>query len=78
MRRAPAYERITFNRNLVIVDGSPRAQYVAAGHPLLDVTVDLIIVRFNGLMQQGAASSMTAVRETCPARSLLQHAVTTD
>jgi superfamily II DNA or RNA helicase len=48
------YERITFDRNLVIVDGSPRAQYVAPGHPLLDVTVDLIVERFNGLMQQGA------------------------
>ncbi len=30
------------------------AQYLAPGHPLLDVTVDLIIERFDSLLQRGA------------------------
>ena len=71
------YERITFNRNLVIVDGSPRAQYVAPGHPLLDVTVDLIVVRFNGLMQQGAILIDERDQGNVPRTLIyLQHAVT--
>jgi superfamily II DNA or RNA helicase len=47
------YERVTFDRELVAVDGRPSAKYLAPGHSLLDVTVDLIIERFNGLLQQG-------------------------
>jgi hypothetical protein len=61
----------------VIVDGRPRAQYVASGHPLLDVTVDLIIERFNGLMQQGAVLIDDRDQGDVPRTLIyLQHAVT--
>jgi Protein NO VEIN, C-terminal len=71
------YERVTFDRDLVTVDGRPRAQYVAPGHPLLDVTVDLIIERFSGLMQQGAVLIDDCDQEDVPRTLIyLQHAVT--
>jgi len=71
------YERVTFDRDLVIVDGRPRAHYVAPGHPLLDVTVDLIVERFNGLMQQGAVLIDDRDQGDVPRTLIyLQHAVT--
>ncbi|MGH3297408.1 MAG: helicase-related protein, partial [Trebonia sp.] len=71
------YERITFDRGLVIVDGRPRTQYVAPGHPLLDVTVDLIIDRFSGLMQQGAVLVDDRDQGEVPRTLIyLQHSVT--
>ncbi|HLI38175.1 MAG TPA: hypothetical protein VKV80_12675 [Streptosporangiaceae bacterium] len=71
------YERITFDRNLVIADGRPRAQYVAPGHPLLDVTVDLIAERFNGLMQQGTVLVDDRDPGDVPRTLIyLQHAIT--
>jgi superfamily II DNA or RNA helicase len=71
------YERVTFDRDLVIVDGRPRAQYVAPGHPLLDVTVDLIVERFNGLMQQGTVLIDDRDPGDVPRTLIyLQHAVT--
>jgi hypothetical protein len=48
------YERITFDKDLITVSARPRAQFVAPGHPLLDVTVDLIVERFDTLLRQGA------------------------
>ena len=48
------YERVTFDEDLVTADRRPPAQYLAPGHPLLDVTVDLIIERFDSLLQSGA------------------------
>ena len=71
------YERVTFDRDLVTVDGRPRAQYVAPGHPLLDVTVDLVIERFSGLMQQGAVLIDDRDQGDVPRTLIyLQHAVT--
>ena len=71
------YERVTFDRDLVTMGGRPPAQYIAPGHPLLDVTVDLIVERFNGLMQQGAVLIDDRDQGDVP-RTLvyLQHAVT--
>lgn len=71
------YERITFDRDLAIMGGRPRAQYVAPGHPLLDVTIDLIIERFNGLMQQGAVLVDDRDQGDVPRTLIyLQHTVT--
>ncbi len=71
------YERVTFDRDLVTVAGRPRADYVAPGHPLLDVTVDLLVERFNGLMQQGAVLIDDRDPGDVPRTLIyLQHAVT--
>ena len=71
------YERVTFDRDLVPAGRRPLAQYLAPGHPLLDVTVDLVIERFDSLLQQGAV----LVDERDPGDQphtlvYLQHAVT--
>jgi hypothetical protein len=48
------YERVTFEKGLVAVEGRPLAEYVTPGHPLLDGTIDLIIERHDSLLRQGA------------------------
>jgi superfamily II DNA or RNA helicase len=47
------YERICFDRPQVRVPGTPRADLVAPGHPLLDAVVDIIIERYGTLLKQG-------------------------
>ena len=51
MRR---YERVTFEKGLVAAERGPLAEYVTPGHPLLDVTIDLVIERYDSLFRQGA------------------------
>lgn len=48
------YERVTFEKELIAVEGRPLAEYVTPGHPLLDGTIDLIIERYDSLLRQGA------------------------
>ena len=48
------YERVTFDKHLIAVEGRPLAEYVTPGHPLLDGTIDMIIERYNALLRQGA------------------------
>jgi superfamily II DNA or RNA helicase len=48
------YERITFHKELVTVEGRPLAEFCCPGHPLLDGTIDLIVGRYTGLLTQGA------------------------
>lgn len=48
------YERICFEKALINVDRKPRATLICPGHPLLDVTVDLILERYKYLLKQGA------------------------
>ena len=48
------YERVTFEKSLIAVDGRPLAQFVTPGHPLLDGTIDLIIERYDALLRQGS------------------------
>ncbi|MGH8904415.1 MAG: helicase-related protein, partial [Egibacteraceae bacterium] len=48
------YDRITFDKSLLRVDGKPPAEFVAPGHPLLEATVDLVLSRHGSLLQQGA------------------------
>ncbi len=70
------YERITFEKHLITVEGRPLAEYVTPSHPLLDGTIDLVVERYDILLRQGAV----LIDETDPsdrARVLLylQHAV---
>jgi len=56
-QRAPvlkAYERVTFHKEYLRVDGKPPAALIAPGHPLLDSVVDLLLEQHRDLMRQGA------------------------
>ena len=48
------YERITFEKDKIRVQGKPIAAFVFPGHPLLDATLDLILERHRNLLKQGA------------------------
>jgi superfamily II DNA or RNA helicase len=55
--RAPvlkAYERVTFEKDAIRVEGKPPAALVAPGHPLLDATIDLTLERYRDQLRQGA------------------------
>ena len=55
--RAPvlkAYERITFEKEAIRLEGKPPAALVAPGHPLLESTIDLTLERYRDLLRQGA------------------------
>ncbi|MHB8448969.1 MAG: helicase-related protein [Mycobacteriales bacterium] len=47
------YERVTFERDLVRVQGQPKADLLAPGHPLLDAVVDLTIERHAATLKHG-------------------------
>ncbi len=47
------YERVTFDKDLVRVPGTPPAELIAPGHPLLSATIDLILERHRGLFTRG-------------------------
>lgn len=49
-----AYERVTFHKDVVRLDGKPPAALVAPGHPLLDATIDLVLERYRDALRQGA------------------------
>lgn len=46
------YARITFEKALIV--GTPHAELVAPGHPLLDALVDVVLERFQPLLGQGS------------------------
>ena len=70
------YERITFEKNLIAVDGRPLAQFVTPGHPLLDGTIDLITERYDSLLRQGAVLIDESDSSDTPSVLVyLQHAV---
>ena len=48
------YERLTFEKELISLQGKPLAEFVCPGHPLLDATIDLILERHRDLLKQGA------------------------
>jgi superfamily II DNA or RNA helicase len=50
----PRYERITFEKHLISIQGKPLAEFVCPGHPLLDSTIDLILERHRDLLKRGA------------------------
>ncbi len=47
------YERVTFEKHLIAVEGRPLAQYLTPGHPLLDGTIEAITERYDALLRQG-------------------------
>lgn len=49
-----SYERITFHKELVSLQGKPLAAFVCPGHPLLDATIDLLLESQLGLLKQGS------------------------
>src|SRR5690606_32372005 len=46
------YARITFDKQHI--PGTPQAELVAPGHPLLDAALDLVLERFGPTLQQGS------------------------
>ncbi|HEY7414074.1 MAG TPA: helicase-related protein [Ktedonobacteraceae bacterium] len=50
----PRYERITFEKSLISVQGKPLAAFICPGHPLLDATIDLILEHYRDLLKRGA------------------------
>jgi superfamily II DNA or RNA helicase len=48
------YERITFEKNFINVQGKPLAEFVSPGHTLLDATLDLTLERYKELLRRGA------------------------
>ncbi len=48
------YERITFEKCLIGIQGKPLAEFVCPGHPLLDATIDLVLERNRDLLKRGA------------------------
>jgi superfamily II DNA or RNA helicase len=50
----PRYERVTFEKDLIAVQGRPLAAFVCPGHPLLDATIDLTLERNRDLLRRGA------------------------
>lgn len=47
------YERITFQKDRVSIDGGPPAEFITPGHPLLDATIDVILERHRNLLKRG-------------------------
>jgi superfamily II DNA or RNA helicase len=45
------YARVTFEKALIV--GQPQAELVTPGHPLLDAVVDVVLERFQPLLDQG-------------------------
>lgn len=50
----PRYERVTFERELVTVQGKPIAAFLCPGHPLLDSVISIVIERYRDVLKQGA------------------------
>ncbi len=51
----PRYERITFEKSLVALQGQPLAAFICPGHPLLDAVIDLALERQRDLLKRGTA-----------------------
>ena len=48
------YQRVTFHKDLIHVQGKPTAAFICPGHPLLDPAIDIILERYRDLLKQGA------------------------
>ncbi len=48
------YERIVFEKERITIPGKPQAALICPGHPLLDVTLDLVLEQYRDLLTQGA------------------------
>jgi len=79
-QRAPvlkAYERVTFHKEYMRMDGKPPAALIAPGHPLLDSVVDLLLEQHRDLLRQGSVLVDTNDNGTEPrVLSYLEHSIT--
>ena len=48
------YERIVFEKERITIPSKPQAALICPGHPLLDVTLDLVLEQCRDLLTQGA------------------------
>ena len=48
------YQRVTFEKDAVHVDGAPDAELIAPGHPLLAATIGLMLERDRDVLRRGA------------------------
>jgi SNF2 family DNA or RNA helicase len=70
------YERVTFEKDLLTIEGRPVAEYVTPGHSLLDGTIDLVVERYGSLLRQGTVLIDPGdLSETPRVLVYLQHAV---
>ncbi|MBX9665924.1 MAG: DUF3883 domain-containing protein [Novosphingobium sp.] len=68
------YARITFDK--AFIPGQPQAELMAPGHPLLEALVDVVLERFQPLLQQGAVLVDEADEREAPRLLVyLEHAV---
>lgn len=49
-----AYERVTFDKELVTVEGKPPAELLSPGHPLLTAVIDTVLERYGALLLKGS------------------------
>jgi len=71
-----SYERVTFDKEEVRQAGTPLAELLAPGHPLLAATIDLVLERHRGLFTQGTVLVDDADDGADPrVLVLLEHAV---
>jgi len=71
------YQRVTFDKALIRVEGQPLAELVAPGHPLLEAVLDIIAERHSHLLRQGAVLVDPDTSHTMPrVLVFLEHTVT--
>ncbi|MDH2444531.1 helicase-related protein [Amnibacterium sp. CER49] len=64
--RAPVarrYERVTFDVTTIDVQGTPRAELLAPGHPLHDAVLQLVIDQFGPMLDRGTVLTSDAITE---------------
>lgn len=73
----PRYERVTFERELVHVQGKPIAAFLCPGHPLLDSVISIVVERYRDVLKQGAILvDETDLSETPRALIAIEHEIT--
>ncbi|MDF1514114.1 MAG: DUF3883 domain-containing protein, partial [Anaerolineae bacterium] len=48
------YERVCFDKDLIHQAGSPEADFICPGHPLLDAVIDLVLEQYKHTLQTGS------------------------
>jgi superfamily II DNA or RNA helicase len=72
-----AYERVTFDKELINPLGQPLADFVCPGHPLLDATIDVLLGQHRDLLRRGSVLVDAAdPSETPRVLVYLEHAIT--
>ncbi len=70
------YERVAFDKAVLRPHGQAPAEFLCPGHPLLDVTVDILLERYGSLLKQGAILvDKTDSGETPRLLVYLEHAI---